>query len=175
MPFQSTVNVLLNFGVPGDIILDEPSRIEPVTLATAGALGQFFTKANGTGLASLGGTITNGSVVFGGIAVLPKIEPLFGSGATDPLSPSLALEPNAQVAMLTMGSCIVNLTTAFNIGDIVQYNTTSGVLGAYAPGGSPTSGFAAVPNAVVYGVPSQGGVTGGVAPPGGLAVIRLTN
>src|SRR6185312_13129890 len=114
------------------------------------------------------------STVFAGIAVLSKIEPLFGASSTNPLSASLALQPNSQVAMLTMGSCIVNLTTAFNIGDLVEYNTTTGVLGAYAPGGSPGGGFAAVPNAVVYGSPSQGGVVGGVTP-SGLAIIRLTN
>ena len=176
MPFQQTVNVLTNYGVIGDVIVDEPHRVQPVTLDNVGgSLGNAYTKSNTTGIATQGGAITNGSTVFAGIAVNQKIEPLYGSSATDPLSPSLVLEPNSQVAMLTMGSCLVNLTTAFNIGDLVSYNTTSGVLGAYAPGGSPGGGFATVPNAVVYGVPSQGGVVGGVSSPGGLAIVRLTN
>lgn len=166
MSFQSTVNLLLNLGVPGDIIMDEPHRIEPVTLATAGALGQFFTKANGTGLASLGGTITNGSVVFGGIAVLPKIEPLFGSSAASPLNPNLNLNANSQVALLTFGSCVVSLAAGWNIGDLLQYNTTTGVIATYAPGGSPAGGSAAIPNAVMTRFASA------VA---GLGIARLTN
>lgn len=174
MGLQSTVNVLLNPGVIGDILLDEPHRIQPVTLDTnGGTLGNAFTKSNATGVATQGGAITNGSTVFAGIAVLPKQEPMFGASATNPLSPSLTLQGNSQVAMLTMGSCIVNLTTTFNIGDLVEYNTTTGVLGAYAPGGSPGGGFATVPNAVVYGVPSQGGVVGSGAA-NSLAIIRLT-
>jgi hypothetical protein len=52
--FQSVVNVDLNLGVPGDIVLDEPSRIQPVTLAAAAAIGLFLTVANNTGLASPG-------------------------------------------------------------------------------------------------------------------------
>ena len=175
MGFQTTVNVLLNVGVIGDIILDEPHRIQPVTLdSVGGTIGNAFTKSNTTGIATQGGAITNGSTVFAGIAVLPKIEPLFGAGATDPLSASLVLQPNAQVAMLTMGSCLVNITTTYNVGDLVQYNLTTGVIGAYAPGGSVTSGFATVPNAVVYGSPSQGGVVGSGAA-NSVAIIRLTN
>lgn len=168
MPFQSTVNVLLNFGVAGDIIMDEPSRIEPVTLATAGAIGQFFTKANGTGLASLGGTLAAGSVVFGGIAVIPKIEPLFGSSAASPLNPNLNLEANAQVALLTFGSCVVNIPNSWNIGDYLQYNTTTGVISTYSPSGAPSTGNAQIPNAVMTRFAN--GNSGG-----GLGVARLTN
>ncbi len=166
--FQQVVNVDLNLGVPGDIQLDEPSRITPVTLATAGTVGYFFTVANNTGLASVGGTITNGSVVIGGIAALPKQEPLFGSSASSPLTPNLSLSANAQVALLTMGSITVNIPNSWEIGDLVQYNTTTGVLGSYAPGGSPTGGYATVPNAVMARF-------GNAAAGGGLGIARLTN
>lgn len=168
MPFQSTVNIVPNLGVVGDILLDEPSRIEPVTLATAGAIGQFFTKANGTGLASLGGAITAGSVVFGGIAVNPKIEPLFGSSAASPLNPNLNLVANSQVALLTLGSCVVSIPNAWNIGDYLQYNTTTGVISTYSPSGSPSGGNAQIPNAVMTRFAN--GNSGG-----GLGIARLTN
>ena len=175
MGFQQTVNVLTNLGVIGDVLLDEPHRAQPVTLDNnGGALGNAFTKSNTTGIATQGGAITNGSTVFAGIAVNPKVEPLFGSSATNPLNPNLTLEPNSQAIMLTLGSVVVQLTTTFNIGDLVQYNTTTGALGAYAPGGSPAGGSATVPNAVVYGIPSQGGVVGSGAA-NSLAIIRLTN
>ncbi len=168
MPFQQTVNVDLNLGVPGDIILDEPSRITPATLATAGTLGYFFTVANNTGLASVGGTITSGSVVIGGIGVLSKIEPLFGSSATSPLNPNLSVAANEQIALLSFGSCIVNIPNSWEIGDYVQYNTTTGVLGSYAPGGSPTGGYVQMPNAVMARF-------GNAAAGGGLGIARLTN
>lgn len=169
MPFQSVVNWLLNLGVPGDIILDEPHRIEPVTLgSTPGQLGYFFTKSNSTGIANAGGTITAGSVVFGGIAVLPKIEPLFGSSATDPLNPSLVLEANAQVDLLTLGSCVVAIPNSWDIGDYLQYNTTTGALATYSPSGSPSGGFAQVPNAVMTRLANSNSS-------GGLGIARLTN
>lgn len=175
MSFQSTVNVALNIGVIGDILVDEPSRSQPVTLDNSGGtIGNFFTKSNTTGIATQGGTITNGSVVLGGIAVNPKIEPLFGSSATNPLAPSLTLQPNSQVVLMTMGSCIVSITNTFNIGDLLSYNTTTGAITSYAPGGSAPGGSAAIPNAVVYGIPSQGGVVGSGAA-NGLAIVRLTN
>lgn len=159
MPFQSTVNVTTNLGVPGDIILDEPSRIEPATLATNGTLGYFFTKANDTDLASVGGSLTAGSIVYGGIAVLPKIEPLFGSSAFNPLNPGLGVAANEQVALLTFGSCVVNIPNAWKVGDFVQYNTTTGVLGSYSPSGSPTGGYAQIPGALMtrFGNAASGG------------------
>lgn len=169
MPFQSTVNVLLNLGVPGDIILDEPHRIQVVTLgSTGGALGQFFTQANATGIASPGGTLAAGSVVFGGIAVLSKIEPLYGSSATDPLNPSENLSPNAQVALLTFGSCVVSIPNSWNIGDYLQYNTTTGVISSYSPSGSPSSGCAQIPNGVLTRFANS-------SSSGGLGIARLTN
>lgn len=166
MPFQSTVNVDLNLGVPGDIILDEPHRITPATLATAGALGQFFTLANNTGLASLGGTITAGSVVFGGIGVLPKIEPLFGSSASSPLNPNLNVAANEQIALLSMGCCVVSIPNAWEIGDYLQYNTTTGVISSYSPSGSPSGGNAQIPNAIMVRFGSAAA---------GLGIARLTN
>lgn len=164
--FQSTVNVLLNPGVPGSLLLDEPSRAEPVTLATAGAIGQFFTKANGTGLASLGGTITAGSVVFGGIAVFNKIEPLYGSSVSSPFNANLNVAANSQVALLTFGSCCLYIPNAWNIGDYLQYNTTTGVISTYSPSGSVSGGNAQIPNAVMTRFASAAA---------GLGIARLTN
>jgi len=166
MTFQQTVNLDLNLGVPGDIILDEPSRITPATLAAAGALGQFFTVANNTGLASPGGTITAGSIVFGGIGVLPKIEPLFGSSAYNPLNPNLNVAANEQIALLSLGSCVVYIPNAWEIGDYLQYNLATGVLATYSPSGAVTGGYAQVPNAVMARFGSAAA---------GLGIARLTN
>lgn len=166
--FQQTVNVDLNLGVPGDIIIDEPMRVTPVTLAAAGTLGYFFTIANNTGLASPGGTITAGSVIFGGIGVLPKDEPLFGSAVATPLNPNLTVNANSQIALLSMGSCIVSIPNAWEEGDYLEYNTTTGALATYSPSGSPAGGSAQVPNAVMIRF-------GNAASGGGLGIARLTN
>ncbi len=166
--FQQTVNVDLNLGVPGDIISDEPIRATPYTLATAGTMGYFFTVANNTGLASVGGTITNASVVFGGIAINSKIEPLFGSSASSPLSANLGVSANDQVALLSLGTCIVNIPNAWEIGDIVDYNTTTGALSSHAPGGSPAGGSVVLPNAIMINF-------GNAASGGGNGIARLTN
>jgi len=165
MPFQSTVNVLMNLGVPGDVLLDEPSRVQPYTLATAGAIGQFFTLANGTGLASLGGTPTAGSVVIAGIAVNPKIEPLFGSSAANPLTPNLNLAANSQAAFLTFGSVCLYIPNSWNIGDYLQFNTTTGVISTYSPSGAVSGGNLQIPNAVMTRFASAAA---------GLGIARLT-
>ena len=172
MSFQSTVNVLLNLGVIGSIVLDEPHRIEALTLdAGGGTLGFAFTKSESTGVATVGGTIA-AATPFAGIAVLPKIEPLYGSSATNPLAPGLVLQPNSQVAMLTFGSCIVTLGNNFNVGDQVVMTTATGALGSIAFGGTPAGGTVAIPNCIVRGYPGQtAAMAAGTAGP---AIIRLT-
>jgi hypothetical protein len=160
--FQSVVNVELNVGVPGELCLDEPSRVEPVTLAVAGAFGFFFTKSNSTQLASPGGALTPGSIVYGGIAILPKSQPLFGSSAFEPLNPNLSIAADSQVAMLTFGSCKVAIPNAWEIGDFVQYNLATGALATFSPSGAVTEGFAQIPGAVMtrFGNPNAGGGVG---------------
>lgn len=252
MSFQSTVNVLLNLGVPGDFAFDEPNRVQPVTLdSNGGAIASFFTKNAATGIGTQGGVISQGTssftasttsgsptlnvtamangsqaiqvgqtvtgtgipasttiiayvtgaggvgtytmsanatatasgvsvagsggtpTVLGGIAVNPKQEPQFGSSATNPLAPNLTLQPNSTVAMMTLGSCIVNLPNAFNVGDQVIYNVSTGALASMAPNGSLPAGYAVVPDCVVLGGPSEAGVMGGESS-AGLAIIRIT-
>jgi len=168
MTFQSTVNIDLNLGVVGDFALDEPNRVTPVTLAAASAMGLFHTVANGTGLASPGGMLTAGSIIFGGISVLPKIEPLFGSSAYNPLNPNLNLAANEQVALLSLGDVIVNIPNAWNEGDFLSYTTATGVIQTYSPSGAPAGGNAQIPNAIMVRF-------GNAAAGGGLGIARLTN
>lgn len=162
--FQSTVNINLGFGVVGELIVDGPQRVESLALdSSGGTIGYAFTKSNSTNVATMGGTITSGSTVFAGILVNPKAYASFGS--TNPLDPTLALPGYAQGEFLTMGTIVVALTGAGNIGDIIQYNTTTGALSALAPGSSATTGNALIPNAVVYRYPTSAA---------GLVAIRIT-
>lgn len=171
MTFQSTVNVQQGFGVPGELLTDSPSRAERLTVNSAGATPNTFgfaaTKSNSTNIALMGGAITNGSTIFAGIMANPKAAALLGTTAGT-LAPTLNIPDNAQADFVTMGDVVVAVSTACNIGDLVAYNTTTGALSTFAPGGSAGTGKAQVPNAVVYRYP----VT---ASGGGLTVVRLTN
>lgn len=164
--FQSTVNVNLGFGIPGELIVDGPQRVDSLTLDDVGGyIGTAFTKSNTTNIASQGGAIVAGTSVFAGILVNPKAYASFG-GANAPLDPTLFLGPNTQGEFLTMGTIVVTLDGAANIGDLVQYDEATGVLSAIEPGTSPASGFALVPNAVVWNYPQSAT---------GLAAIRITD
>ena len=166
--FQSTVNIDSGFGVPGELIVDGPQRVESLTLDSAGGtIGYAFTKSNTTNVATQGGTIVAGTNVFAGILVNPKSYASYGP-TSGTLDPTLALPANSQGEFLTMGTIVVTLVGTAEIGDIIQYNTTTGVLSAVAPGtATPTAGNAFVPNAVVWKYP--------LSTAGGLTAIRLTN
>lgn len=164
--FQSTVNVNLGFGIPGELIVDGPQRVDSLTLdTTGGTIAYAFTKSSTTNIATMGGAIVDGTNLFAGILVNPKAYASFG-GANAPLDPTMFLGPNTQGEFLTMGTIVVTLVGAAEIGDLVQYNETTGALSAITPGTSPASGYALVPNAVVWNYAQTAT---------GLAAIRLTN
>lgn len=165
--FQSTVNVNLGFGVPGELIVDGPQRVDVLNLdASGGTIGLAFTKSNTTNVATQGGTITSGSTVFAGILVNPKAYASYGAVGGNPLDPTLFLTGYQSAEFMTMGTIVVTLVGAANIGDIVQYNTTTGVLSAVAPGSSAASGNALIPNCVVWNFAQTAT---------GLAAIRITD
>lgn len=165
MAFQTTVSMEQGFGVPGDIHLESPSRVEPLIVNSAGnsnVFGYAYTKSATTNTAQVGGAI-NASNVFAGLLVNSKEAALHGG-----LAPSLAIPDGSIAGFATMGDVVVSVTTACNIGDRLCYNTTTGALSTIAAGASAPSGSAIVPNAVIYRYP----VT---SASGGLTVARLTN
>lgn len=169
MAFQSTVNVLLAFGIAGELFAEGPTRVEPMLINSSGAanvVGYAYTKANGTNIASVGGTITNGSVVFAGLLVNPKRYQSIGTTANGTLAASITVPDNTMGDLLTMGEVVVAITGAANIGDNLVYNKTTGALTALVPGGTVAGGTALVPNAVItrYATAADG-----------LVVARLTN
>ncbi|HEX7687357.1 MAG TPA: hypothetical protein VF453_06610 [Burkholderiaceae bacterium] len=168
--FQSTVNITYAFGVPGEFNKDGPRRVVRRPINSGGAnpnvIGYAYTAANGTGVASVGGAITNGTSIFAGILANPK-EYSSSGGSSGPLSPTLTLPDNSEGDFVLMGNgLVVALTTAANMGDQVIYNTTTGALAAVAPGAAAGAGNAYVPNCFVEEV---------VNAAAGLVSIRLTN
>lgn len=165
--FQSTINVNYAFGVIGEVINDGPTRASSRIVnssGTANVIGYAYTRSNTTDICTVGGAITNGSTVFGGILAAPKEYASYGTTAGT-LVPTLTLADNAQGDFVEMGTIVVTLTTAANIGDLVTYNLTTGALGAVAPGSAAPGGSALVPNCVVRSYTSAAG----------LVAIRLTN
>lgn len=164
--FQSTVNVNLGFGIPGELIVDGPQRAESLILdADGGTIGLAFTKSNTTNVATQGGAIVDGTNVFAGILVNPKAYASYGAVGGAPLDPTMFLPPYSQGEFLTMGTIVVTMNGAANIGDIVFYEDTTGQLYAGTPGSAAGVGFTLIPNAVVYRYPTSGT---------GLTAIRIT-
>lgn len=64
MGFQSTINVNLAFGVPGELIEEGPQRAESLIINSNGGtntVGFAFTKSASTNVAKVGGTINQGA------------------------------------------------------------------------------------------------------------------
>jgi hypothetical protein len=165
MGFQSAVSLLQGFGVPGEQFTDGPTRAETFTIVSASSslniIGATACTVTSQGVCAAGNV--GGARVFAGILVDPKDVALFGTG-NQPLAPTLVVPNNSIVECASMGSFIVTLPAAANIGDSVIFDNTSGALSTIAPGIALPSGktFA---NAVVdyYTVAAAG-----------LAVITMT-
>lgn len=138
--FQSTVNTNQAFGIIGEIYKDGTRRAQPGIIDSVGTtnpnrVGRAFTNVAGAdGHMTVGGT-----GVFAGILANPKVYPERGTAAGGTLAPSLDLPQYAQGAEFVYGTTglIVYLENAGNIGDTVDYDTTTGQL--YARGLSADS------------------------------------
>lgn len=140
MTFQSTVSLAQGFGVVGELAFDGPIRAHPYILNSDDAAYNVFARA--FTIVSQGVAKAGGTGVFAGLMVNPKEHASNGTAVGGSLAPTLTLR-NAEIAsMLTMGEVIVTLPAAANIGDLIAYDTTTGVLSAVAPGFSGTGAIA---------------------------------
>jgi hypothetical protein len=121
------------------------------TAQTVSSTNTFASAAQGPG------------TVFAGILANPKDYASIGdsSGTLDPVT---TIPDNSFGELLISGTIVVSLPGPFNIGDLVQWNNTTGALSTVAPGASATSGNTLIPNAYVFGYSSIGN---------GLAAIHL--
>ncbi len=162
--FQSTVQINMGLGVPGELFTDQPYIVTPYTINTTGfpqynIIGATYCTQTGQGQCMAGGT---GPAA--GFLVTPKDQASYGAGGV-PLSPTLTVNNYSIVSCATMGQIIVTLPNTANPGDNVIYNTSTGVISSIAPSATVPVGsafaFAQVQNYVVS------------AP--GLAVITISN
>lgn len=167
MGFQTTINTTYAFGVIGEILNDGPTRAASRIVNSSGAantVGYAFTRNNQTDICAVGGTIASGTV-FAGLLAMPKSYASYGTTAGT-LAPTLNIPDNSIGEFMEMGTMVVALATACNIGDLVVYDTTTGALSTVAAGtGSAGTGKAFVPNCVVRTYNTAAGI----------AAVRLTN
>ena len=150
MTFQNSVARFSGAGVQGEIIADSPYRAQPYELVSSSAannvIGATYCTVVSEGVAQAGGTGYGAGIISN-----PKTQVSYGTTQNGTLAPTLTL-PNYKIAsLLQAGTILVYLPAAANIGDIVQYNTTTGALSTIpaSPTPTPSSGCAIIPNAFV--------------------------
>lgn len=125
MSFQSLVRATLTSGVVGELAFEGPLRAKSAILRSADPLynviGRAFTLVS-QGVAKAGGT-----GVFQGLLANPKTYASNGSNAGT-LAPTLTLPNEQQGELVDMGIMFVSLPAAAAIGDLVQYDNTTGAL-----------------------------------------------
>ena len=139
---QSLVYLNQSAGVPGEIFDDSPIRSQPFILSSSDAANNVFGRAFTVVPSVDQEAQAGGTGAFAGFLINPKAHASFGTSGGGPLAPTLTLANNITADLLTMGSLFVTLPATANIGDLVVYNTTTGVLETIAPNASVPSGFA---------------------------------
>lgn len=129
--FQSSVALQQGFGVVGEIFLAGPTRAQSGIIDSDGVtnpnrVGRVFTQV----AAADGHCTIGGSGKFYGILSNPKVYPSYGA-ASGTLAPTLDLPQYAQGEFVQESTgLIVALDAAANIGDEVDWDTTTGALTA---------------------------------------------
>ena len=134
MSFQSTVSLQQGFGVPGELFTDAPYIALPYTIYSDShpeynIIGATCCTVTSQGFCQAG---AGGTLGFAGFLVDPKDQALFGSGGV-PLNPTLTVNNYDIVECLTMGTIIVTLPAAANIGDYVVFDNTTGAISTISP------------------------------------------
>lgn len=93
---------------------------------------------------------------FAGFLVNPKVEALYGTVGA-PLAPTLTVPNNNIVELMTMGSLIVTLPAACNIGDSVIFDNATGAISTIAPGVALPNGKTFANAIVDYFTPNASG------------------
>lgn len=139
MTLQTTVAAKQGFGVPGENFLEGPLKAQPGIIDSTGVTNPNRVGRAFTGVAGSDGHCTVGATgVFYGWLANPKVYPNRGS-ATDTLAPSLDLPRYAEAEFIYSATGLeVVLAGAGNIGDAIDFDTTTGIPEARPKSGSAT-------------------------------------
>lgn len=140
--FQKTVNYFNPLGFVGGFAFQGPTRAVGVNVNSSGANPNYFgyaytftspATAEPPGAAQNGATVrVGGTGAFAGILFNPKENVLTGVTG-NPLGASIALADNSVGEVLQMGYMFVNLPGPANPGDLVTYDTATGMLNSVPP------------------------------------------
>ena len=165
MTFQSTVRADQGIGVPGEIVLDGPTRaqpcpIDPAATAANCVVGRMFSMDATSGLASpgsAGAVVAPGTHKLLGILAMPKNYALQGTSAGGTLAPTLTVQVGqlAEFVEMTAG-IILSLPGAVKAGVQLQYHLPTGVISAPAVAGAADTGNAMIPGCSVDRVLTTG-------------------
>ena len=139
---QSQVYINQSAGVIGELFDKSPNRAQPFILRSVDAANNVFGRAFTVVLGEDGVAQAGGTGAFAGFLINPKAHASFGTAAGGPLAPTLTLANETVADILNMGSLFVALPAPAAIGDLVVYNTTTGVLATVVPAGPIPVGFA---------------------------------
>lgn len=142
--FQQTVYQFSGYGVPGESADDSPARGQPFILTSASASNVLYNYvARAYSILSEGKCQAGnpgGTYVTAGILVNPKAYANYSAS----LAATLLLPDNTVVEIASMGSFIITVPGACNIGDNVIYDNTTGILSTVAPGAALPVGSSAL-------------------------------
>lgn len=119
-------------GVIGELAFDGPMRAQPGIINSDGVtnpnrIGRVFTLVAGVG--NDGQMIIGGTGKFAGILANPKVYALRGTTALSSVGPSLDLAQYSKGEFVYDTTGIwVPLAAAANVGDLCDFNTTTGVI-----------------------------------------------
>ena len=159
MSVQSSVRQFQTTGLAGEFAKDGPRRARPFNLLTGGGgtpniIGRVYTQPS-DGNAALG----DGTDPVLGVLVHPKEHALVGDGASA-LAAVNALPDGAVGQIADMGILYADLAGAVTLGDVLTFNTTTGII----------SNTAADATNRLFGATAYADLSGA-----GLGIIQLTN
>ena len=145
--FQSTVNINQAFGIIGEIYKSGTLRAQPGIIDSTGTVNPNRIGRAFTNVAGADGHMTVGGAggVFAGILANPKVEALNGTVAGGTLAASLDLPQyyKGEFVYATTG-VVVQMENAANIGDTVDFDTTTGQLYARTESQAATAATLAI-------------------------------
>ncbi len=150
MGFQTTVRIDQADATLGEVRFGSPMSADPKIIVSTSAANNVIGRAvQVVATSDLNVTADAGADgVFAGIIIHPKSYSLQGTTAGT-LESSVTLRNNENIEVLSMGTIVVEISTAGNIGDEVFYDFRDGTLMAQAPGNSTPANHARVPGGVI--------------------------
>lgn len=147
MAFQSTIYKVTGFGIPGEPYSNVQIWAQPTILNSGDAanniFGNVFTFTGTSTAENVPYVQAGGTGPFAGFLINPKGSTTSGTFAGGSLAPTLTLPNYSTVEIAYQGEIIVQLTDTnadVDIGDLVLYNTTTGILTTIAPGATYPAG-----------------------------------